>query len=117
MYHLITQINDRFFCFVRHLKLGLSGLTARSLALLKLHGVESNAVDLDANWENGTTSLSFFIFVLSQILMAFTEQVLGLAGFVLCVCVHRGLDNYLSVKQVTLYTSNEPWAWYKPPAQ
>ncbi|KAJ4870705.1 hypothetical protein Rs2_47687 [Raphanus sativus] len=26
-----------------------------------------------------------------------------------------GLDNYLSVKQVTLYTSNDPWGWYKPP--
>ncbi|ESQ27656.1 hypothetical protein EUTSA_v10018437mg [Eutrema salsugineum] len=28
-----------------------------------------------------------------------------------------GLDNYLSVKQVTLYTSNEPWGWYKSPAE
>ncbi|CAE6207258.1 unnamed protein product [Arabidopsis arenosa] len=26
-----------------------------------------------------------------------------------------GLDNYLSVKQVTLYTSNDPWGWYKSP--
>ncbi|GKV14231.1 hypothetical protein SLEP1_g25133 [Rubroshorea leprosula] len=26
-----------------------------------------------------------------------------------------GLDNYLSVKQVTQYISNEPWGWYKCP--
>ncbi|XP_020259275.1 LOW QUALITY PROTEIN: betaine aldehyde dehydrogenase 1, chloroplastic-like [Asparagus officinalis] len=26
-----------------------------------------------------------------------------------------GLDNYLSVKQVTEYTSNEPWGWYPSP--
>ncbi|PNY07098.1 betaine aldehyde dehydrogenase chloroplastic-like, partial [Trifolium pratense] len=28
-----------------------------------------------------------------------------------------GLDNYLSVKQVTQYISNEPWGWYQPPAK
>ncbi|XP_052176261.1 aminoaldehyde dehydrogenase 2, peroxisomal [Diospyros lotus] len=26
-----------------------------------------------------------------------------------------GLDNYLSLKQVTQYTSNEPWGWYPSP--
>uniref|UniRef100_A0A2N9IP08 aminobutyraldehyde dehydrogenase n=1 Tax=Fagus sylvatica TaxID=28930 RepID=A0A2N9IP08_FAGSY len=26
-----------------------------------------------------------------------------------------GLDNYLSIKQVTHYISNEPWGWYPPP--
>ncbi|KAI7754093.1 hypothetical protein M8C21_009608 [Ambrosia artemisiifolia] len=28
-----------------------------------------------------------------------------------------GLENYLSVKQVTRYISNEPWGWYKPPSK
>ncbi|XP_004508822.1 aminoaldehyde dehydrogenase 2, peroxisomal [Cicer arietinum] len=28
-----------------------------------------------------------------------------------------GLDNYLSVKQVTQYISEEPWGWYQPPAK
>lgn len=28
-----------------------------------------------------------------------------------------GLDNYLSVKQVTQYISDEPWGWYQPPAK
>jgi len=28
-----------------------------------------------------------------------------------------GLDNYLSVKQVTEYLSNEPWGWYRSPAK
>lgn len=28
-----------------------------------------------------------------------------------------GLDNYLSVKQVTRYISDEPWGWYQPPAK
>ncbi|KAJ6801345.1 betaine aldehyde dehydrogenase 1, chloroplastic-like [Iris pallida] len=28
-----------------------------------------------------------------------------------------GLDNYLSVKQVTQYISNEPWSWYSPPSK
>lgn len=28
-----------------------------------------------------------------------------------------GLENYLSVKQVTQYISNEPWGWYKPPSK
>nr|AFK43263.1 unknown [Medicago truncatula] len=28
-----------------------------------------------------------------------------------------GLDNYLSVKQVTQYISVEPWGWYQPPAK
>lgn len=28
-----------------------------------------------------------------------------------------GLDNYLSLKQVTQYISNEPWGWYQPPAK
>ncbi|XP_071731655.1 aminoaldehyde dehydrogenase 2, peroxisomal-like [Rutidosis leptorrhynchoides] len=27
-----------------------------------------------------------------------------------------GLDNYLSVKQVTRYISNDPWGWYTPPS-
>ncbi|KAI4376578.1 hypothetical protein MLD38_014324 [Melastoma candidum] len=27
-----------------------------------------------------------------------------------------GLDNYLTVKQVTQYVSTEPWGWYKPPS-
>ncbi|CAL1367825.1 unnamed protein product [Linum trigynum] len=26
-----------------------------------------------------------------------------------------GLDNYLSVKQVTKYISSDPWGWYQPP--
>ncbi|KVI06378.1 betaine aldehyde dehydrogenase, chloroplastic [Cynara cardunculus var. scolymus] len=26
-----------------------------------------------------------------------------------------GLDNYLNIKQVTRYISNEPWGWYQPP--
>ncbi|RVW52825.1 Betaine aldehyde dehydrogenase 1, chloroplastic [Vitis vinifera] len=29
----------------------------------------------------------------------------------------RGLDNYLSVKQVTQYLSNEPWGWYQSPSK
>uniref|UniRef100_A0A453PYA4 Uncharacterized protein n=1 Tax=Aegilops tauschii subsp. strangulata TaxID=200361 RepID=A0A453PYA4_AEGTS len=28
----------------------------------------------------------------------------------------RGIDNYLSIKQVTEYTSDAPWGWYKAPA-
>ncbi|XP_022921521.1 betaine aldehyde dehydrogenase 1, chloroplastic [Cucurbita moschata] len=28
-----------------------------------------------------------------------------------------GLDNYLTVKQVTEYVSNEPWGWYKSPSK
>ncbi|KAK8671296.1 hypothetical protein V6N13_037894 [Hibiscus sabdariffa] len=28
-----------------------------------------------------------------------------------------GLDNYLSVKQVTRYVSDEPWGWYRPPSK
>ncbi|XP_072985276.1 betaine aldehyde dehydrogenase 2 isoform X2 [Typha latifolia] len=28
-----------------------------------------------------------------------------------------GLDNYLSVKQVTKYTSDEPWGWYQSPSK
>lgn len=28
-----------------------------------------------------------------------------------------GLENYLSVKQVTQYISDEPWGWYKPPSK
>ncbi|PON86080.1 Succinylglutamate-semialdehyde dehydrogenase [Trema orientale] len=28
-----------------------------------------------------------------------------------------GLDNYLSVKQVTQYISDEPWGWYKSPSK
>ncbi|NP_001303116.1 betaine aldehyde dehydrogenase 2, mitochondrial [Brassica napus] len=28
-----------------------------------------------------------------------------------------GLENYLSVKQVTQYISNEPWGWYKSPSK
>lgn len=30
---------------------------------------------------------------------------------------NRGLDNYLSVKQVTQYISDEPWGWYKSPSK
>jgi hypothetical protein len=26
-----------------------------------------------------------------------------------------GLDNFLSVKQVTTYVSSDPWGWYSPP--
>lgn len=29
--------------------------------------------------------------------------------------LYRGLDIYLSVKQITEYTSDEPWGWYQPP--
>jgi len=29
----------------------------------------------------------------------------------------RGLDNYLSVKQVTQYISDEPWGWYQSPSK
>lgn len=29
----------------------------------------------------------------------------------------RGLDNYLSVKQVTEYVSDEPWGWYQSPSK
>lgn len=28
-----------------------------------------------------------------------------------------GLDNYLTVKQVTKYCSDEPWGWYQPPSK
>ncbi|KAL6528631.1 Aminoaldehyde dehydrogenase 2, peroxisomal [Orobanche minor] len=28
-----------------------------------------------------------------------------------------GLDNYLNVKQVTQYISEDPWGWYKPPTK
>ncbi|OIW00347.1 hypothetical protein TanjilG_27598 [Lupinus angustifolius] len=28
-----------------------------------------------------------------------------------------GLDNYLTVKQVTQYISDEPWGWYQPPSK
>lgn len=28
-----------------------------------------------------------------------------------------GLENFLSVKQVTTYVSNDPWAWYSPPSK
>ena len=28
-----------------------------------------------------------------------------------------GIDNYLSIKQVTEYTSDEPWGWYKSPSK
>ncbi|KAE8717827.1 Betaine aldehyde dehydrogenase [Hibiscus syriacus] len=28
-----------------------------------------------------------------------------------------GLDNFLRVKQVTQYVSNEPWGWYRPPSK
>ncbi|CAI0398984.1 unnamed protein product [Linum tenue] len=28
-----------------------------------------------------------------------------------------GLDNYLSVKQVTKYISSDPWGWYQPPSK
>ncbi|OVA14342.1 Aldehyde dehydrogenase domain [Macleaya cordata] len=28
-----------------------------------------------------------------------------------------GLENYLSVKQVTRYISNDPWGWYPPPSK
>ncbi|XP_051133050.1 aminoaldehyde dehydrogenase 2, peroxisomal-like [Andrographis paniculata] len=28
-----------------------------------------------------------------------------------------GLENYLNIKQVTQYFSNEPWGWYKPPSK
>ncbi|KAJ6765221.1 BETAINE ALDEHYDE DEHYDROGENASE [Salix koriyanagi] len=28
-----------------------------------------------------------------------------------------GLENYLSVKQVTQYISDEPWGWYQPPSK
>ncbi|XP_031404546.1 betaine aldehyde dehydrogenase 2, mitochondrial-like isoform X2 [Punica granatum] len=28
-----------------------------------------------------------------------------------------GLENYLSVKQVTQYISNDPWGWYQPPSK
>ncbi|KAK6924899.1 Aldehyde dehydrogenase domain [Dillenia turbinata] len=28
-----------------------------------------------------------------------------------------GLDNYLTVKQVTRYISDEPWGWYTPPSK
>ncbi|KAI5399230.1 hypothetical protein KIW84_064562 [Lathyrus oleraceus] len=28
-----------------------------------------------------------------------------------------GLENYLSVKQVTRYTSDEPWGWYQSPSK
>lgn len=28
-----------------------------------------------------------------------------------------GLENYLSVKQVTEYVSNDPWGWYPPPSK
>ncbi|XP_010550673.1 PREDICTED: betaine aldehyde dehydrogenase 2, mitochondrial [Tarenaya hassleriana] len=28
-----------------------------------------------------------------------------------------GLENYLSVKQVTQYISDEPWGWYEPPSK
>ncbi|RLN03598.1 uncharacterized protein C2845_PM13G12800 [Panicum miliaceum] len=28
-----------------------------------------------------------------------------------------GIDNYLSIKQVTEYISDEPWGWYQPPAK
>lgn len=31
--------------------------------------------------------------------------------------VFRGLDNYLHVKQVTQYVSDEPWGWYKSPSK
>ncbi|XP_047310343.1 aminoaldehyde dehydrogenase 2, peroxisomal-like [Impatiens glandulifera] len=30
---------------------------------------------------------------------------------------HWGLENYMTVKQVTEYVSNEPWGWYKPPSK
>ncbi|RVX18559.1 Betaine aldehyde dehydrogenase 2, mitochondrial [Vitis vinifera] len=29
----------------------------------------------------------------------------------------KGLDNYLNVKQVTQYISNEPWGWYQSPSK
>nr|AAC49268.1 betaine aldehyde dehydrogenase [Sorghum bicolor] len=28
-----------------------------------------------------------------------------------------GLDNYMTVKQVTKYCSDEPWGWYQPPSK
>jgi len=27
-----------------------------------------------------------------------------------------GLDNFISVKQITTYVSSDPWGWYSPPA-
>jgi hypothetical protein len=31
--------------------------------------------------------------------------------------LYRGLDIYLNVKQITEYTSDEPWGWYKAPSK
>lgn len=28
-----------------------------------------------------------------------------------------GLDNFISVKQVTTYVSPDPWDWYSPPSK
>jgi hypothetical protein len=28
-----------------------------------------------------------------------------------------GLENFLSVKQVTTYVSPDPWGWYSPPSK
>ena len=30
---------------------------------------------------------------------------------------YRGIDNYLTIKQVTEYTSDESWGWYQSPAK
>ena len=31
--------------------------------------------------------------------------------------LHRGIENYLNVKQVTQYISDEPWGWYQSPSK
>jgi hypothetical protein len=33
------------------------------------------------------------------------------------VIAFRGLNNYMTVKQVTKYCSDEPWGWYQPPSK
>lgn len=36
------------------------------------------------------------------------------------ICIYysyRGLESYLSVKQVTQYISDEPWGWYQSPSK
>jgi betaine-aldehyde dehydrogenase len=30
---------------------------------------------------------------------------------------YRGIDNYINIKQVTEYLSDEPWGWYPAPAK
>jgi hypothetical protein len=80
------------------------------VGVMIVEGYSEKAFQCPAGNESAASSDVSWVPFRSRLIGHFTYTEL-----VLSAC--RGLDNYLSVKQITKYTSSDPWSWYPAPSK